>query len=307
MLGVATAQRCRLAAGLELFQGILTDRLQHPEAQLAVPGSPSRRTRLLATSDSRPSRLSTSPSSRSAHGVGGFQRPAADEDGEAAEEAALGLVQQVVAPGDRVAQRLLTGRQVACAAGQEGKSSLQPADDRLGREQADPGGRQLDRQRQAVQPDADLGDRGGVLVGEREVRPDASRARSRNSATAGVLGDRSRRRQSAARSGQGQRRDGVLVLAAQAERLAAGDQDLRPGRAPLAARRRPEAAGRICSKLSRTSSSDLTREIVLEPSQRGAARRHRGRRGPWRWTSRPGPGRRWRRDRRRTHRAREPP
>ena len=50
----------------------------------------------------------------SADGVGRFQRPAADEDAPGGGRGACSVgVEQVVAPGDRVAHRLLAGRQVA--------------------------------------------------------------------------------------------------------------------------------------------------------------------------------------------------
>ena len=170
---MAPSDAGRLAARFQLLQRVLADRLQHPEARLAVRRPRLRRTRLLATSDSRPSSTSMprSPSaSQTASAASSVQPP--DEDRQAAEQAPLVLVQQVVAPGDGVAQRLLAGREIARAAGQQRQPALQPAQHRLGRQQPDAGRRQLDRQRQAVQPGADLGHGRGVLVGQREVGPD---------------------------------------------------------------------------------------------------------------------------------------
>src|SRR5216117_760766 len=53
---------------------------------------------------------------------------------------------------------------------------VEPARDLLGREHAHSGRRQLDRQRNAIEPPADLRDRGGVRVIERERRQDRARA-----------------------------------------------------------------------------------------------------------------------------------
>ena len=86
------------------------------------PASSSCRTRLLATSDleesSGPSRrrpLRRPPGSSRRRRRRGGGRGAAP------------LVEQVVAPGDGVAQRLLAGREVARAAGQQRQAALQPA------------------------------------------------------------------------------------------------------------------------------------------------------------------------------------
>ena len=58
--------------------------------------------------------------------LGGLERAAAGEDGQAGEELLLGLVEQVVAPGDRRPQRLLALRGVARAAGQQRQPVLEP-------------------------------------------------------------------------------------------------------------------------------------------------------------------------------------
>lgn len=53
------------------------------------------------------------------HRVEGIERPATDEDAQARQYVALLRRQQRVAPVDRLAQRLLAGRQVAGATAQE--------------------------------------------------------------------------------------------------------------------------------------------------------------------------------------------
>ena len=105
-----------------------------------------------------------------ADGLGRLQRPAPGEDGEAPEQGALGLVQEGVTPVHRGPHRLLAGegRRVA---GAEQPERLPQAGGQVLRIEA-PGARggQLQGQGQAVQAPADLGDGGGVVGGEGEVR-----------------------------------------------------------------------------------------------------------------------------------------
>src|SRR5262249_12181065 len=93
-----------------------------------------------------------------------LQRAATGEDRQPAEERRLFLAQQVVAPGDRVPQCLLPGRQIARSANQQSQTLLQPRQQPFGREQLDARCRQLDRQRQPIQPAADLGYHRRALV-----------------------------------------------------------------------------------------------------------------------------------------------
>ena len=80
------------------------------------------------------------------------------------------------------------------------------------------------RQRQAVQPSADLGDGRGVVVGELEVRPD--RPRALDEELDRLVLRRAARREAASRSalGKRERRHREDVLAAQVQRFAAGHQ-----------------------------------------------------------------------------------
>ena len=66
--------------------------------------------------------------------------------------------QQVVAPGDGVAQRAQPDRLVAGTLGEQEKPVAQPRAQCGGREQPRAGGRQLDCQRQPIEPVADLRD-----------------------------------------------------------------------------------------------------------------------------------------------------
>ena len=68
----------------------------------------------------------------------------------------------------------------AGAARQQAEAVAQPGGELLGPQQPDARGRELDGQREAVQPGADLDRRGRVLVGQRERR-DRRPARSTKS------------------------------------------------------------------------------------------------------------------------------
>ena len=99
------------------------------------------------------------------------------EDRETGEQPPAGFVEEVVAPGDRAAQRPLALGQVARGRGQQLQAMLQALQDRVRGEDLDACGRQLDRERQALERGADPGDGGRVLVRDAEVRPDGERPR----------------------------------------------------------------------------------------------------------------------------------
>ena len=103
--------------------------------------------------------LSSNPSS-AANGFGGLQRRAARKHRQSPQHDALGIGEQVVAPIDRGAQGLLARQGGAAAAGQQAKGIVQPRGDLLDAEHLHAAGGQLDRERNAVEPAADLGDGG---------------------------------------------------------------------------------------------------------------------------------------------------
>ena len=122
------------------------------------------------SSDSTPSTTSSSRSPATASAP--VQREAADEDGEAREERLLLRGQEVVAPLDRGAQRPVPLGHTGARLGlQELEPLAQAHEDLARREQLDPCGGQLERERQPVQAHAELGDRLGVRLGELEVGP----------------------------------------------------------------------------------------------------------------------------------------
>ena len=101
-------------------------------------------------------------------GLGRLERPSATEDSEAAEERAFVLGQELVAPVDGGAQRLLAGHRRAIAAGEETELIAEAVEDLGRREHVDARRRQLDGQRYAVETPADVGHGVAVVVGERE-------------------------------------------------------------------------------------------------------------------------------------------
>src|SRR5215210_3562320 len=116
---VSALKELQLAARLELLYGILADRLQHPEARLTV------RAVLLTEQALGGQRRHPVQDVRpeGAFGVADrldcLQRAAAHEDRQASVQRLLLGAEQVIAPGDGVAEGLLAGRQITCTTGQE--------------------------------------------------------------------------------------------------------------------------------------------------------------------------------------------
>ena len=117
------------------------------------------------------SALSTSDSSSSRHGLAGLgadgldvgERAAAGEDRHAPEQPLLRLGEERVAPVDRGAQRLLPLGRVARAGGEHVERVVEPLEQRFRRQEPQPGGGELERERQAVEAPADGRDGGRVL------------------------------------------------------------------------------------------------------------------------------------------------
>src|SRR4051794_20368942 len=109
MLGVALSQSRLLAARLQLLQRVLADCLQHPKSRVGVgllvlPHQAFGDQRLYTVQRVDVCRVNAADRVRRVEG------PATHEHAQAAKEMSLGLVQEVVAPGDGAAQSLLTGR-----------------------------------------------------------------------------------------------------------------------------------------------------------------------------------------------------
>ena len=74
------------------------------------------------------------------------------QDGQPIEQPLPAVIEQVVAPGDRAAKRLLTFGQVARAGRQDIELVIEPDQDRVGAKELDARRRQLDGQRHPVEP-----------------------------------------------------------------------------------------------------------------------------------------------------------
>ena len=125
--------------GGELLRGEFADRLEHPHA---FTGSPHE---ALVEQGREHVQVGV------AHGLDRVDRRSAGEDGERCEQLTLGLVEQIVRPGDRGTKRLLARIGIAAAL-QPVEATAEPRQD-LGRcEKAGPRGRELDRERKVVEP-----------------------------------------------------------------------------------------------------------------------------------------------------------
>src|SRR5829696_7610807 len=235
-----------LAARRELLKAELTDRYQHAVAGLsALSAGACQQAPVDELLEDRDGGRKTENGSVVAlpfprvpsrcrfpkHRFGRLQSEAAGENRQAAEESLLIRREQVVGPGDRVAQRAVAVRPVALAPTQEPQSIGQASEERYWVEQAQTRRRQLERERQAVQAATDFGDDGRVGFGQYEAGVGGScplhEERDRIGLTElfGIIG--------AARQLQWRHRQ--HLLAAQPERSAAGGQYLqgRAGREQL--------------------------------------------------------------------------
>ena len=108
------------------------------------------------------------PRSGAAHVLGGGQVEGAAEHRQLRPGPLFGTGAQLVAPVQGTAQGTLPGRGGTRTGGQQVEPVVEALPDLLGRQRPQPYRRQLDGQRQPVQPPADPGDRGLVVGGERE-------------------------------------------------------------------------------------------------------------------------------------------
>ena len=127
-----------------------------------------------------------------------------------------------MAPGDGVTQRLLPSREIARATGELQQPTAEPVQQHRRRQHLHPGRRQLDGQRQPVQPLADLGQLPRVLLGHVEVGANGlgTADEEGNRLGASYVG------QARAAARQSERRHRSLALAPKAQRRPAGGQNL---------------------------------------------------------------------------------
>ncbi len=163
-----------------------------------------------------------------ADGLDRAQLEAAGEDAEPAQEHPLVRLEQVVAPLEGRLERLLPRRRRAAAGAEEPETVVEPLGHRSGAERAEPPGGELDRERQTVEPEADAGDVGRVLLVERESRRGRRCALDEQPHRLEV--EEIGRRERLLRIGDRERRHAEHDLAADAERLAARREHRQPRR-----------------------------------------------------------------------------
>ena len=144
--------------------------------------------------------------------------PRRREHGQDLEQRPLVVVEQLVAPGDRGAERPLAVGQVARSAPKDIESSSEAVAQLRRREQAKPRGRELDRERQPVESRADLADDRSRVVVEAEAWPRLSSALDEE-------GDRGGGHRAGGAAWQRERRHGQELLAADPQCLAARHQE----------------------------------------------------------------------------------
>ncbi len=173
---VSVRHRRRLVGFDQLLAGVLADRLEHPVAGRGAAIRKHERAIHEAGQAVRevdridlPVVVADDPGS---HG----HRPPAREHGQAPQQPAVLVREQVPAPVDQRVQRLLARDRGPAATGQEPEPVTEPEGDVLGRHRRHPGRGQLDRERDAVEPATDLRDRRDVRGVEHERWIGAGRA-----------------------------------------------------------------------------------------------------------------------------------
>ena len=174
-VAMAGADEVGLTVGLEPFRGVLPDRVEEPEPGLAGGGLLDLDQALVDERHQPVEDVAADLGRRTADRLGRGEVAPGGEDRQPVEQPLPAVVEQVVAPGDRAAQRLLAFGQVARAGRQDIELVIEPDQDRVGAEELDPGRGQLDRERHPVEPGADRGHGRRVLVGDREAGADRDR------------------------------------------------------------------------------------------------------------------------------------
>ena len=108
--------------------------------------------------------------------LGGLQREGPGKHAQPAKQRALVRSQQRVAPAQRGPERLLAVQRRPAPGRQDGEAIAQSLGDLSRRERPHAGGGELQRERHAVQPQADLGNRAGVGIAQLKARRDVARA-----------------------------------------------------------------------------------------------------------------------------------
>ena len=265
---MASAILAALTAGLELLSRELADGFQHPEPRLAGG-------RLLLAQEAFVDQRADDVQRREAicrfetDDFDRLQAGAAGKHGEAGERGLVRVLKQVVAPCDGATQGLLTGGEVAGPPGEQGKLVTESVQDGLRAQDPDPGGGQLDGQRQAVKLDADLGDRRCVLIVHGEFGSDGHGSLDKEGHRL-ELGELLQVRKMP-RIRQAERRDGILPFAVHPERTPARGEDrqVRGARQQVSDLRRGD--GDLLEVVEHQEERAVA-EVLGQPLDRGGAR-----------------------------------
>jgi len=168
--GMSDAGLTVIADGFEPFGRISADRLQQIEPGLTALFLADDQ----AVIEQRRVQLECGRLIYIGHRGRGFQRPSAPEHRQLPEHGLLVPAEQVIAPGERVLQRLLPLWQIASAAGENGQGTVEPGQQRRRRQEISSRRCQLDGQGEAVQTLADSCH--DVWIARRTGRGDLRRA-----------------------------------------------------------------------------------------------------------------------------------
>ena len=212
----------------EPFGGELADGLQQPVAQ-GSPGWLRPDEALVRQRAEQVGDVEDLEVAEAAHRLGGVQVEALGEHRQPPQQRLLGPGQQRIGPLDRRPQGLLPLQRGAAAPGQQPEALVQPVVQAGQGHRAQPGGGQLDGERHAVQPPAHRHHQpGGLLVSGQADALRSGPVDEQRDCVGGLWRPGVR----IVGSGQRQRRHPVNGLPADAERLAAGGQQMRPRAAP---------------------------------------------------------------------------
>jgi hypothetical protein len=215
-----------LAGGDKMLVSVLAHDLQQAVAR--APGALERNQRLVHEVREQVHHVVFDRLRVRGDGLDGLQGAAAAEHREPAQQHALRRREQRVAPVERRAQRLLVRQRGLVAFGEEPHAVVQPRGDVVDRERAHARGGELDRERDALEPPADLAYGPGIPGRDAESRfhrrgaldEEAHRFAGRD------LVERVR----AERIGNGERRHRKLRFAGDPQRLAARGENGQAGR-----------------------------------------------------------------------------
>jgi hypothetical protein len=160
---VTSADLVLVLALVKPLEGIFANRLEHPEPRLVEDRS------LRSDQAAIDQRGEPVEGCRARHCLGAVGAKAAGERREGREQRLLLGAEQVVAPLDGGAERAVPLRHGRVRRLQHVEPAAETTQDRTRSEQVDPCGGQFECERQAVQADAQLGDRVSVFAGQFEL------------------------------------------------------------------------------------------------------------------------------------------